>query len=1071
MFQDAPMTNLDEGLDTAIHYAHDDFGGVIMRVGADTDNEMSSVILSTMDEAASDKHLAYIQNLREQIPPNLLDAAGELIDTDEAKKWAALLDELTNNHNAGFASGGIDMVQIPEYRFNVFLNRSKMIVGEEVYIKPGLHRAMIEPSLAKHGIEGANEFSEATRDLILDRLEHKLQVEFGKGLEELLTERGAYALENRVSGIWTHESLVLRTTPELGVKKAKIVRGTLTTNVEELGGQLQNRLPSPTDNLNIGAKIEDLMYDSVDEFLDDMMHGRSPTAWNVELEDVVEEALNPVATRKGRLNVAQFIENNEASWVDAPPSGGVYRHKDTRTAAGWRSGDAFFEAVVKENGFDGKPSVLPEDFFRDKYRSEGVSKMSLRGMNADPYKNPLFEKFGEANLPRLNFEDFDGVMKDYEEWLFENSNQFKNGAVYGGEGIYGSGTYTAETLDSAKSTAENVAYARNRLPEFDEYWRYSDGAVIESRDASIKARDITEALEESAFQDAPANVINKGHKTSSEYSIHEFGGVQIRVGVDEAIPDVYTELQDWRGIVTGNEVPHLAEWEEIVADMKKQIPPDLLDDSGNLLVEASEEARKWNAAIGGLKSNHNAMWAAGGVDSQYVTDAGYNVFLNRSKMVVSEEVYIGSGFHRSMIPAVLKKHGLSDKFDDVYGNVVNKVRSKVGQLPGLEKAIQDVGIGVAGRLEDTIADKVSEVLSDTTAKLRTTPEKGLRGAKTVRGGFESIANELALELQKLDDFAALADEELYKLAVSIEDAVYDSADEFLDDVIHGRNPEAWARELEAVTEEVVKEPPPIVHVADKGPLEWAPGPAGLGPTQTKFSNSFYDEGVKDMLEGWTKNKKELTASIGDDLAEQAGRMNLPGKEGRLAKLRFEALADEHRAIKEYADEGFTSVNDALRTNFSKLTDTADDVMEEVRTLDRVLEKHGITVPKGETLEVYRGATNVTDAIRTPYLEVGDTFVDKAFVSTTFDRSVAEGFATSDGMNTVIRVVIPEGKKVGWIGNGDVISWAESELLLDRNSVFRVVDIERAVPFVPKNWLDDPLVSAYKKMDVITVVME
>lgn len=91
----------------------------------------------------------------------------------------------------------------------------------------------------------------------------------------------------------------------------------------------------------------------------------------------------------------------------------------------------------------------------------------------------------------------------------------------------------------------------------------------------------------------------------------------------------------------------------------------------------------------------------------------------------------------------------------------------------------------------------------------------------------------------------------------------------------------------------------------------------------------------------------------------------------------------------------------------------------------------------KTMTVYRGMHIGIDDIG----NVGDTFTDKSFTSTTTSLDVARRFA---GKNPVLELEIPENTKfinIDNIFNIDHIHWREDELLLENNNSVEIIEID------------------------------
>lgn len=108
----------------------------------------------------------------------------------------------------------------------------------------------------------------------------------------------------------------------------------------------------------------------------------------------------------------------------------------------------------------------------------------------------------------------------------------------------------------------------------------------------------------------------------------------------------------------------------------------------------------------------------------------------------------------------------------------------------------------------------------------------------------------------------------------------------------------------------------------------------------------------------------------------------------------------------------------LRSGFTK-----EDLKLDIRNLDELTQSYYL--PKNSI--VYRGMPHPPD------LKMGDTFVDKGYVATSWNIAEAKKFRNQQD-SKLIRIFLPEGTPVGYG------SETEGELLLGRNKKFRVTDV-------------------------------
>lgn len=137
----------------------------------------------------------------------------------------------------------------------------------------------------------------------------------------------------------------------------------------------------------------------------------------------------------------------------------------------------------------------------------------------------------------------------------------------------------------------------------------------------------------------------------------------------------------------------------------------------------------------------------------------------------------------------------------------------------------------------------------------------------------------------------------------------------------------------------------------------------------------------------------------------------------------------------YTNEGAASINRELRAGLDLSKSTVariDAIIEKSPKLpsDTVLYR-GISARGGET------TSSTLDRVFGENLAVGDVLTEKAFLSTTVDRQLAEKFVTSDGSRSgiVLRLETPKGTRA-LQGRSD-----EVELILARGTKFKVTKIQ------------------------------
>ena len=145
--------------------------------------------------------------------------------------------------------------------------------------------------------------------------------------------------------------------------------------------------------------------------------------------------------------------------------------------------------------------------------------------------------------------------------------------------------------------------------------------------------------------------------------------------------------------------------------------------------------------------------------------------------------------------------------------------------------------------------------------------------------------------------------------------------------------------------------------------------------------------------------------------------------------------EEIKGLNKYAGNGYSRLNNSLRTNKGELTEATRATVEQ---LDSALRR--AKVP--EDVMVFRGIKSQALAKK---LEIGAEFHDHAFVSTSLHRSVAEKFSREGPgkRGAVLEIRVPKGTNAAAfdsIWNGGNLK--EHELLLPRGSKFRVTGVRK-----------------------------
>ncbi len=141
--------------------------------------------------------------------------------------------------------------------------------------------------------------------------------------------------------------------------------------------------------------------------------------------------------------------------------------------------------------------------------------------------------------------------------------------------------------------------------------------------------------------------------------------------------------------------------------------------------------------------------------------------------------------------------------------------------------------------------------------------------------------------------------------------------------------------------------------------------------------------------------------------------------------------EEKRAMSYYGRVGYEPMNEILRTGS---TSDPDDKLAR-KSLKTMVDMQKQTLPKNTML--YRGAQLDQE------LSVGDSIGDKAFVSTSFDKTIARYFATEQNNANnkyLFEIKTPKGSK-GFF-NGQAHDWDEAEWVMDKGREFKIESVSK-----------------------------
>ena len=154
----------------------------------------------------------------------------------------------------------------------------------------------------------------------------------------------------------------------------------------------------------------------------------------------------------------------------------------------------------------------------------------------------------------------------------------------------------------------------------------------------------------------------------------------------------------------------------------------------------------------------------------------------------------------------------------------------------------------------------------------------------------------------------------------------------------------------------------------------------------------------------------------------------------LATLDARGVNDlEETALSEYSDMGYKATNEMMRNG--QLEAGGDDGT--IDAIQSAIDKNTID----QEATVFRGITSTAAIGAVKKMDIGSTFTDRAFVSTSLVRSVGQGFATTKsgkgGME--IHISVPAGSHAVGLAGG------EGELLFGANSTFRLDGLDTTGP--------------------------
>ena len=169
--------------------------------------------------------------------------------------------------------------------------------------------------------------------------------------------------------------------------------------------------------------------------------------------------------------------------------------------------------------------------------------------------------------------------------------------------------------------------------------------------------------------------------------------------------------------------------------------------------------------------------------------------------------------------------------------------------------------------------------------------------------------------------------------------------------------------------------------------------------------------------------------------EPVGERVIQAHEAAAHKLQKEFLGrkvdnDEDRALQGYAGSGYGALNRMLRnTPFESVSEVTRD---RLATLDNIMEES--RTPK-DMLLFRKWGYNTSERLRN--LDVGDTFTDPGFVSTSLAQAPLTKGAGTEFQGSMFFIEAPKGTRAIPVGQ---VFMNEAEVLLDRGTTFKVVQV-------------------------------
>lgn len=216
------------------------------------------------------------------------------------------------------------------------------------------------------------------------------------------------------------------------------------------------------------------------------------------------------------------------------------------------------------------------------------------------------------------------------------------------------------------------------------------------------------------------------------------------------------------------------------------------------------------------------------------------------------------------------------------------------------------------------------------------------------------------------------------------------------------------------------------------------------PTKKKTNKVSKKKNSKDKIKK-EKKFKELKDSIKTDIKEEPiiDDINSPEQLKKFFRksendMIISLTEDQSDIINDYTNVGYSTINNALRRDFSPNVihpDRVKDLKDDIKRIDDVISIFENT----HSFTTYRAV----DGRFYSNLKIGDIHSDKAFMSSSPLFDVVEKFGKESGMDTILKIKVPKGKGYGaYINEISEFKDEEYEYLLKRNTKLKVTGFSK-----------------------------